>query len=351
MCKLRTKAHIKVAAINIRGIGNPDISHPDNKWVHVNQLMRDEKIGVLVVGEAHLNSKRLDEISKITESRMKIFYSSRIDTANAAGIAVVLNKSRTNVQGVQMHEIVAGHAIQIETNWHNQERLTVLAIYAPNCSISANADFWASVRDWYIRHPNHPRPDLMLGDCNVVEEALDRLPMPQGDTASPAVDALDELKSDLQLVDGWRATYPQSRAFTYSQKRNGEVVHQSRLDRIYVKNQAFDHTFEWDIKTTGIKTDHRLVSVQFTCEEAPTVGRGRWSWPAHLTYDKELTKFMHDKGLTLQTEMEEAQRARILSNSQHGNTPQSLWAGYKDQITAFARKRAKIVVPKLQQRI
>ncbi|KAJ3794998.1 hypothetical protein GGU11DRAFT_747449 [Lentinula aff. detonsa] len=55
--KLKTKAHIKVAALNIRGIGNSDVSHPDNKWVHINQLLRDEKIGILVVGEAHLNPR------------------------------------------------------------------------------------------------------------------------------------------------------------------------------------------------------------------------------------------------------------------------------------------------------
>ncbi|KAJ3715747.1 Endonuclease/exonuclease/phosphatase [Lentinula raphanica] len=351
ICKLKTKAHIKVAALNIRGIGNSDISHPDNKWVHINQLLRDEKIGILVVGEAHLNPRRLDEISRITESRMKILYSMREDTSNAAGVAIVLNKNRTNVQGVLMHEIVAGHAIQIETNWHGQERLTLLAIYAPNCSVTANADFWTRIREWYIRNPNRPRPDIMLGDCNVVEEAMDRLPMPLTDTACAAVDSLDELKAELQLMDGWRATYPQSRAFTYAQKRGGEVVHQSRLDRIYVKSHVFDHTFEWEIKTTGIRTDHRLVSVQFTCEEAPIVGHGRWSWPTHLTYDKELTRFIHEEGLLLQTKMEEAQRARLMGTTTHVDTPQSLWAVFKKRITAFSRKRAKIVVPKLQQKI
>ncbi|KAJ3983801.1 Endonuclease/exonuclease/phosphatase, partial [Lentinula detonsa] len=349
--KLRTKAHIKVAALNIRGIGNPDISHPDNKWTHVNQLLREEKIGILVVGEAHLNPRRLDEISRITDSRMKIFYTMREDTSNAAGIAVVLNKNRTNTRGVLVHEIVAGHAIQLETNWHDQERLTLLAVYAPNCSIAANAEFWSKIQDWYARNPNRPRPDIMLGDCNVVEEAIDRLPMPLTDTANTAVDSLDELKAELQLMDGWRATYPQSRAFTFTQKRNGGIAHQSRLDRIYVKSQIFDHTFEWDIKTTGIKTDHRMVSVQFTCEEAPTVGHGRWSWPTHLMHDKELTKFIHEEGLLLQTKIENAQSARLLENTIQVDNPQSLWAEFKQRITAFARKRAKIVVPRLQQKI
>ncbi|KAJ3837975.1 hypothetical protein F5878DRAFT_652313 [Lentinula raphanica] len=300
--------------------------------------MRDERVGILVVGEAHLNAQRLDEISRITESRMKIMYSAREDTPNAAGVAVVLNKNRTNVQGIIMHEIVAGYAIQIETNWHNQERLTILAIYAPNCSVSANAEFWLQIQDWYARHPDRPRPDMMLGDCNTDS----RIPMPQTDVSNAAVDALDELKASLQLVDGWRATYPQTRAFTYMQKRNNEVVHQSRLDRIYVRSPVFEQTFEWDMRTTGIKTDHRLVSVQYTCEGAPIVGRGRWSWPAHLTYDKELTTFIHSEGLVMQTKMEEAHRARIL-NEVPDTTPQLLWAQYKKGIAAFARKRAKIV--------
>ncbi|KAJ3709882.1 hypothetical protein DFJ43DRAFT_983576, partial [Lentinula guzmanii] len=99
------------------------------------------------------------------------------------------------------------------------------------------------------------------------------------------------------------------------------------------------------------KTDHRMVSVQFTCEEAPIVGHGRWSWPTHLTKDKELTKFIHEEGLLLQTKIEEAQRSRILGNTTQEDTPQSLWAAFKKLITDFARKRAKIVVPKLQQKI
>jgi hypothetical protein len=50
-----TKAAIKIAALNIRGHGNVNLSHKDNKWFRLNEMIRDEKIGMLVVGEAHLD--------------------------------------------------------------------------------------------------------------------------------------------------------------------------------------------------------------------------------------------------------------------------------------------------------
>ena len=55
----------------------------------------------------------------------------------------------------------------------------------------------------------------MVGDFNMVEDSLDRLPShsDQGGTT----EALDNLKQLLGVEDGWRNTYPQTTAFTYLQ--------------------------------------------------------------------------------------------------------------------------------------
>ncbi len=56
-CTMGTKASIKIAALNIRGMGNMNTWHPDNKWNHVNQVMNTKHIAIMVVGEAHLNNE------------------------------------------------------------------------------------------------------------------------------------------------------------------------------------------------------------------------------------------------------------------------------------------------------
>ncbi|KAJ3897044.1 hypothetical protein F5879DRAFT_814262, partial [Lentinula edodes] len=159
---------------------------------------------ILIIGEANMNSERCNEIDRKYGKDLKIFYTKLPDTANAAGVAIVLNRNLTNVEGIQTHEIVPGHAVLLEYCWHNTERLSILAIYAPNTDTHSNMNFWLKMRDFFIQHPRIRKPDFMVGDCNMVEEPLDRLPARNDHTAM--VDALDELKSTIQIEDGWRNT-------------------------------------------------------------------------------------------------------------------------------------------------
>ncbi|KAJ3978563.1 hypothetical protein F5890DRAFT_1392812, partial [Lentinula detonsa] len=101
------------------------------KWLHMRQVLHQCKIGIMIVGEAHLDSKRRDNIEQVHSASLKIFFSKRQDTCNAAGIAFVLNKSITNTERIQTYEVIAGHALLMELEWHNNERLSILGIYAP----------------------------------------------------------------------------------------------------------------------------------------------------------------------------------------------------------------------------
>jgi hypothetical protein len=74
------------------------------------------------------------------------------------------------------------------------------------------------------------------------------------------------------MVDGWRETYPTSIAYIFLQTHTGS---QSRIDRIMIRRDLFEHTYEWDIKFVGIRTDHRMVAVKLSTENAPTLGHGR----------------------------------------------------------------------------
>jgi exonuclease III len=225
-----TRATLKIATLNMRG---RDL----DKWNHINQMVRDNKIGILAVQEAHLDEPRVTRLEGLFPKRIKIYYTTDPNTPNARGVAIVLNKELTNISGVTTQEIVPGRAILLQTNWHAESKLTILAIYAPNIA-AENRDFWKNLHDiWQTQ--NLPKPDILLGDFNLVEDDVDRLPSHSDNTE--ATEALDNFKASLQLLDGWRKTYPTTKSYSYMQKSSGS---QSRIDRIYVTRPIFKYSYD-----------------------------------------------------------------------------------------------------------
>jgi exonuclease III len=271
-----TRATLKIASLNMRG---RDL----DKWNHINQMIRDNKIGILAVQEAHLDESRVTWLEELFPKRIKIYHTADPSTPNARGVAIVLNKELTNIAGVTTQEIVPGRAIPLQTNWHAESKLTVLAIYAPNIAME-NRDFWRNLHDmWQTR--NLPKPDILLGDFNLVEDDVDRLPSHSDNTE--ATEALDNFKASLQLLDGWRKTHPATRSYSYMQKSSGS---QSRIDRIYVTRPIFKYSYDWSIHLTGISTDHKLVSTLIANPTLPFIGKGRWMIPVRLLKKQNSTR-------------------------------------------------------------
>ncbi|KAJ7024096.1 DNase I-like protein [Mycena alexandri] len=306
--------------------------------------MREQKTGVLIVGEAHMNDERKADIDNLFGRNLRMEFSKDPRTANAKGVAIVLNKNMVETSDITTEEIVAGRAMILDMLDMNGDPLSILGVYAPNAP-GENAAFLDKIKQWYMERPGRRRPDYAGGDWNNVPDAIDRLPS-RTDNNGP-VNALDDLMNYLGLIDGWRETYPTTCAYTYHQfEVQGGA--QSRLDRVYAKRDNFVNTFEWDIQTVGIETDHRMVSVKISTEKSPTIGHGRWVWPAHLTRDKTLAKYIHEKGLELQAELEEIPIDGVQNPQRNAQT---LWMEFKKDIGAKARERAKILVPKIVQEI
>lgn len=103
---------------------------------------------------------------------LKLLNSSDLErTGASAGVALVLNRATTNVDDTQFTEIKPGHAIMITTKWHGTEALTILNIYAPN-SPAHHPAFWEHITH-EIAHRRLPKPDIVLGDFNLVEDTID----------------------------------------------------------------------------------------------------------------------------------------------------------------------------------
>jgi exonuclease III len=341
--KNQPKAAIKVASINIRGYGSHNASSPQNKWFHVNQVMREKKIAILMVQETHMDNERQDQVDHVFSKRLKIHSSANPENPTGrGGVAVVLNKGLVNANDSKATVIVPGRAILIQTKWHQDEKLTVLAVYAPN-EAGENRLFWKRLADYYKNNARAAKPDILAGDFNMVEDPIDRLPM--HDDKADTVEALDELKLILGLQDGWRSTFPATKAFTYLQS-NG-TRSQSRIDRIYSTARTFESAREWIISPSGIpNADHRMISVRIFNEASPMMGKGRWSIPKRLLSDKILNEFIMESGIEAKKKLDRLNGAR--SEDQN---PQKILAAFKWGIMGAARKRDRAIVPKILQEL
>ncbi|KAK7007352.1 Endonuclease/exonuclease/phosphatase, partial [Favolaschia claudopus] len=341
------RASVKIAGLNIKGRGNPNVLHDDNKWYHIWQLMREQKLGVLVIGEAHLDDSHKCDVDNLFGRAIRLEFTPDEEAPAArAGVAFALNKNLVETSQIKTTEVIAGRAMILEMKNMDGTPLIILGVYAPNRP-HLNAEFWKKIKVWFVAHPN-VRPTLLGGDTNLVEDAIDRLPSHEDNNS--AVLAFQDLKSYLGLVDGWRETYPTTRAYTFTQPiaLGGS---QSRIDRFYVKEDVFEHTFEWDIQTVGIETDHRMISLRLTTEKAPTIGHGRWVWPAHLIRDKEITKFLNEEGLKLEAELDALEEEEARGQWNPSRNAQTLWANWKNKSGKKVRDRSRIVVPKLTEEI
>src|ERR1700734_1349744 len=135
--------------------------------------MKEQCLGVLAVQEAHLTQEHVDSLHTLFGKRLLIHFSQG-PNANAQGVAIVLNKELTNIKGVVQQNVIPGRAMLIILPWHADLSLTILNVYAPNAP-HENQAFWESLSLEWDRQ-GLPPPNIMLGDFNLVEDAIDRLP-------------------------------------------------------------------------------------------------------------------------------------------------------------------------------
>ncbi|KAH9858721.1 Endonuclease/exonuclease/phosphatase, partial [Lenzites betulinus] len=343
------KTMVRVGTLNMNGFGNLTQGHNENKWGKMYRTMQDQRIGILLLQETHLTEERRRDIHRIFAQRIKVLHSEHPTApTQKEGVAVVLNKKIVNAEGAQIKVVVPGRAIQLEMPWRGGKTKRMLCVYAPTSAGSGERkDFFNQVTKFYEEHRDVKKPHLMAGDFNNIEDPIDRAPLAAG-AADPSIDALDELKRTLGLsmVDGWRKTYPTSREYTF-QRGSGRDATMSRLDRIYVDRETERWAREWKIEPVGVRTDHNLVSVLITTENAPEVGRGRPIFPLNLLGNKALAKQMKERAGEAVVELEEIRRN---GRTEARNAQITLKCLKKDWLE-MAREMERKTVPKLLQEI
>jgi exonuclease III len=257
-------------------------------------MMREQKIGILIVCETHMSAAQALEIQdNFMGKRLKLFNYEYPENPAAKGIAIVLNREITNIEGVKIHYLIPGKAIVAVVPWHGTRTITVLGLYAPTESDEEKINFWNTLCELWLTI-DLPVPDAIGGDFNVVPDAIDRLP--HRADSDVVVAAYLRFICLMEVKDGWRQHNPDIKAYTHVSTR-GTL---SRIDKILVSPTLMKNCRHWNINdTAGGLTDHQMVSVTITAPGAPYIGKGRWAMPDFVLYDKEFISFAMEGAIKL----------------------------------------------------
>ncbi|KAF9049006.1 Endonuclease/exonuclease/phosphatase [Panaeolus papilionaceus] len=286
-------------------------------------LLSQDKIDILAIQETHLTPNRIEYLHT-QYPRIHILNSIDPNQVNAKGVAIVMNKHRTRWCETTSTELIPGRAIIAKIPWKNNDTLNILAIYAPN-DTESQIQFWEKLFK-IIEEENVGKPDLMLGDFNLVENKIDRDPPNQDPLA--AIEELQCFRTEHDLQDVWRNENPGELSFTYMQFQNTTRKSQSRIDRIYLNGENAKMCYNWKCKHSGIPNDHKLIMVRLENPGMPHIGKGRWAMPHFVLQNKELLNEIKMIGENKLKELLKAQSEERLTEI----NPQQMHQEFKDVI-------------------
>ena len=307
--------------------------------MHVPQIMRERNLGILAIQETHLTDDLANQFNTLFGDKFALYHSPDPENRNARGIALILNKRFINTQGIITTTMIPGRAILMSLPWHNDAKINILAVYSPN-SPQEIRDFWKSISEKTNSDPLL-RPNIALGDFNLVEDPIDRILSRPDDPQ--ATDNLREFRTKHDLVDGWRRANPDEKGYSWIRDSDGT---QSRIDRIYINKELFDSCGEWKIEPTPIPTDHDLISARISTPTSPEIGRGRWAVPTRLIKNKTIKAEIQKLG----TDLERRMRNLTPSNPTREN-PQTLLRDFKVKTREMIRRHEKRIQPIIKMKI
>ena len=163
-----------------------------------------KKIAILCISESHSDNDQIIKLNSLYGPNLHFLHSHDPLNPRSKGIVIVMNKNNIKSPPSNIHIISPGRTINFDINWPENKKLNISAIYAPNAP-NNNTELWNKILT-SIENGTTMKPDIIIGDFNMVEDATDRLP-PHPDP--PLItEALTNLKTKLNLTDGWHCSNP-----------------------------------------------------------------------------------------------------------------------------------------------
>ena len=139
-----------------------------------------------------------------------------------------------------------GRILRVDFTWQ-QQRLTVVAVYAPSTGLDRQGFF----RDLLLPVIPHHGHVLVGGDFNCVGSDLDVTPNAVGRRRTGYVQGLQLVEDTLSLMDAWREQHHGMRQITYTCAADPSGA---RLDRLLVSETSYTmfdaQALWWDYQET-----------------------------------------------------------------------------------------------------
>lgn len=334
-----------IASRNIRGRTRKDDDGKryDDKPRKLVQWMQQNKIDIMAIQDTHWDNEYAEKVASTLPNHL-LFYSH--ESTTKGGVAFILDTRSEKPKKAELTTLIQGRATCLTVDYEYQT-LNIVNVYFPSHHPAERTAFIGVLKTTLRRLL--PLPSLiLLGDFNMTEGECDRSP-PRPEE-SDSLTALLELKSEFDLVDGWRTTNEHALQFTYKQY-NGSDRNPifSRIDRIYVSENILERSNEWEIfETAHTESDHGTISVKILEEDAPSKGPGEWHLdPKIITYPgfKQLAEAalveLEAKLKYYETSLNKAHgNEHKIRNLRRRTNPQLIWAHYKAKIKSAGIKTA-----------
>ena len=314
----------RILSINARGIAN------DKKRRTIFDFHRNNA-DILIIQETHSTA----ECERIWRNEWggKIIFSH--GSGSARGIAMLMTeKVSQHMQNIEVS--IEGRYIMADI-CHDQQIVTIAAIYAPN---ENNRIFFQELAE---KLRTRQEKKIIVGDFNLtLNVELDRKnTYCNNETAK---DELENLMDEFLLRDPWRERNGEKREYSWFKKQErGEDRKASRIDYALVSG-GLDQKIPCIMYLSSVMTDHRAVYL--VLELTPdTRGSGYWKFNTTLLQDLDFVQYMN----------------KVIENnllSTQDLTPIEVWEALKKKIKStsqeFARTRSrdqKLVLAQLSEKV
>ena len=265
--------NLKIGSQNVRGINK------QSKRIALFNWIKEKRFDVMLLQETFSSAE--DENLWRSEWEGPIYYSH--GSKHSCGVAVLVNKGFDFEPELILCDSEGRYVIvkaKIE-----EEMICIVNIYAPNTK-QEKSNFFKHVHKLLLQNEMHINQTLIIGgDWNTcISSSLDK--SGGRDIEDSVTEEMKLLLSDLELVDIWRLKNPNTKRYTYRQRK---PLIQSRLDYFMVSSDVMDMTDQTQILASYC-SDHSCVSLKLMCTPEEIRGPGFWKFNSTLLEDSDFVK-------------------------------------------------------------
>ena len=258
---------IRILSFNVNGLGD------HHKRKDVFDYLRRQKAQILFLQETHFKTQSENFVRSLWGGECILSGAS----TNRKGVAVFFsNDFEYKIHRVQRDEDGCYIIVDIEILG---KRVIMVNIYGPS-----DGDCPLFFENVFTKINAYGNDNVIIGgDWNIAMDTnLDTFRYRQLNRKKSR-NKLIEIMANSNLVDVYRETNPDKRAYTW---RRFNTVQQSRLDYFLISDHLMLDVLDTDIKI-GYRSDHRIVTLRFKKAEGEKRGRTYWKFNNSLLKDKQ----------------------------------------------------------------